>query len=213
VNFIEDRVTPLPVDELIGGMIGGYETNMGEGARPSSKLLACLVAQACLETGNGVHLHCYNLGNVKAARDWEGLACQYRCNEIIEGKVKWFDPPHPQTWFRAFLSAADGCAEFVGFLANRDRYRKAWDRAVAGDPSGFVLALGAAGYFTANVETYRRAVASIANRVELACARALDAERHEFTAADIEEIDGLVGVTLRESLLGRYQHSEDRYAA
>lgn len=211
MTLIDDKLTPATVDELIAGMLGGYETNMG--SRPSAKHLACLVAQACLETGNGRSMHCWNLGNVKAAKDWDGLVCMYRCNEIINGKVEWFTPPHPQTRFRAFLSLADGCAEFVGFLANRERYRQAWSRAFAGDASGFVLALGAAGYFTANVETYRRAVQSIASRVELACARALAADAHEFTAADIEEIDGLVGITLRESQLGRYEHSEDRMVA
>jgi flagellum-specific peptidoglycan hydrolase FlgJ len=212
-TLIDDKLTPLTVDELIAGMLGGYIHNMGDDARPSAGQLACLVAQACLETGNGKHVHCWNLGNVKASKDWDGLVCQYKCNEVINGKVEWFSPPHPQTHFRAFLSAADGCAEFVGFLANRERYRRAWDRACAGDASGFVLALGAAGYFTANVETYRRAVQSIANRVELACARALAADAHEFTAMDLEELDGLVGITLRESTLGRYEHSEDRMVA
>lgn len=209
--LIDDKLTPISVDELVIALRDGYRLNMGD--LPKAKHLACLVAQACLETGNGQHMHCWNLGNVKRSPEWDGLYCMYRCNEIIGGKIQWFDPPHPQTHFRAFLSAADGCAEFVGFLANRERYRQAWSRAYAGDASGFVLALGAAGYFTANVESYRRAVQSIANRVELACARAVAEDDHALTVADRQEIGELVALTLADSALGRYEHANDREEA
>lgn len=63
-----------------------------------------------------------------------------------------FDPPHPATRFRAYLSLDVAVAEHVRFLETR--YSAAWARAIAGDPEGFALALGQAHYYTADPKIY-----------------------------------------------------------
>lgn len=205
-TLIEDRVTPLTTEGLINALADGYSITMG--SDPSPKCLSVLTAQACLETGNGKSLHCFNFGNVKAAADWDGCVCMYRCNEIIGGKVQWFDPPHPQTRFRAFLTAAEGAAEYVAFLATRERYRAAWSRAYAGDAEGFSRSLAKAGYYTANVESYTRGLVSIAARSFPACVRILADEHHGLTDEDREHIDGLVALTLSDAAFRRVEETE-----
>lgn len=186
-TLVPDKLTPLTIDELVTGMAAGYVRTMG--GEPAPVTLAILVAQACLETGNGNSIHCYNLGNVKRAADWDGLYCQFRCNEIINGKVEWFDPPHPQTSFRAFSTAAEGCAEFVAFLATRERYAKAWHEAVHGDADTFVRELAKAGYFTAHVDSYAKAVVAITTRVLPACLQIVHVEDAGMTAVDRALVD------------------------
>jgi len=80
------------------------------------------------------------------------------------------DPPgHYQCRMRAFPDAASGAAEHVEFLAvdttpnngKPNRYARAWQAAMDGDPEAFCRELGAAGYYTADVDTYARAVVSL----------------------------------------------------
>lgn len=191
--FIDDRVTPLTPDEFVRALFQGYQDVFR--TQPTARALACFVAQVCLETGNGKATHCFNFGNVKrvAGEPWT----MFRCNEVIKGRVKRFDPPHAQTHFRAFRCAADGAAEYLSFLL-RDRYRNALAQAQAGDPAAFVDALHMAGYFTANVDKYRAAVVSIFARVLPACERAVS-EGQLFTRYECDEILGLVGKSLAEA--------------
>jgi len=132
---------------------------------PSRDAILVLLAHVRLEcgwdaaTGKFKACHAWNLGNAKHAendgRDW----CEYACDEIINGERVWFEPPHPACRFRAYRTLAEGAADYLALL--RKRFSGAWGRVVAGDPSGFVRALKARGYFTADLEPYERAVVSI----------------------------------------------------
>lgn len=106
-------------------------------------------------------MHCFNMGNVKAAPSYSGLYCQFRCNEVIDSRLRWFDPPHPQCNFRAFESLEAGAVDHMRFLAQRKSYQGAWLAAQSGDPAAFVHALKAAGYFTADEAPYLRSVVSL----------------------------------------------------
>jgi hypothetical protein len=136
-----------------------YETVVG--VTPSNDCIALLVAHSALETGRWKSIHCFNLGNEKASQEYAGLYCQFRCNEVINGKVQWFDPPHPQCNFRAFQSLESGAIDHLRFLSQRERYAKAWLAAKSGDPAAFVHALKAGGYFTADEGPYLSAVKSL----------------------------------------------------
>jgi hypothetical protein len=134
----------------------------------TNEALAVLLAHSALETGRwSKGLWCWNFGNKKASLSYAGKHCYFRCNELIAGKYEWFDPPHPQTRFRAYDTAAQGAEAQVRFLgtasnpARGNRYQAAWDAAMAGDPAGTVNALHSAGYFTAHLAPYRRAVESL----------------------------------------------------
>jgi len=118
------------------------------------------VAHSALETGRWRSIHWNNFGNIKRGK-YDGYWTMFRCNEILHGKVQWFDPPDPQTWFRAYKLAAEGALEHFAFLHQQKRWQPAWEAAVAGDPDAFCRALKAAGYFTAELEPYRRAVVSL----------------------------------------------------
>jgi hypothetical protein len=106
-------------------------------------------------------MHRYNFGNVKASDSYEYLFTSFRCNEVIGGRLEWFDPPHPQTNFRAFMDLETGVMDYLRFLSGRPRYSSSWHAASSGDPALFVHALRNAGYFTADEAPYRRAVQSL----------------------------------------------------
>lgn len=158
-TFLPDVVTPLTPRDVLWAFRVAFEQVVG--LTPSRDSLALLTAQSALETGRWKSIHCFNLGNVKASESYEGYYTMFRCNEVIGGKVQWFDPPHPQTRFRAFMSLEAGALDHLRFLAERPRYSHAWQCIIAGVPEDFVRALKAAGYFTANEEQYRKAVVSL----------------------------------------------------
>lgn len=158
-TLVPDQLTPMTAIDVAKAFKSAFATVCG--TDPSRDCLALLVAQSALETGRWKSIHCWNFGNVKASPTYAGKYCQFRCNEVIAGKVQWFDPPHPQTNFRAFDSAESGAIDHLRFLASRSRYAKAWQAALAGQPLTFVEALKAAGYFTADAGPYARAVTSL----------------------------------------------------
>jgi hypothetical protein len=158
-TFLSDVVTPLTPRDVMWALRAAYERVTS--LVPSRDTLALLTAQSALETGRWKAIHCFNLGNVKAAETYAGFYTCFRCNEVIDGKTVWFDPPHPQTRFRAFISLEDGARDHLEFLAGRTRYASAWAALIVGDPERFVRALKLAGYFTANEESYKAAVVSL----------------------------------------------------
>ena len=160
-TLIPDLLTPCTALEFMRAVRGGLETLTG--TTPTDAFVAILTAQCALESGRWRAMHRNNPGNIKASETYEYLYTQFRCNEVIHGKVEWFDPPHPQTNFRAFYDLDTGVLDYLRFLSGRARYAKAWAAAAAGDPVAFVEALKAAGYFTADVGPYLRAVVSLFN--------------------------------------------------
>ncbi len=158
-TLVPDRITPMTAKEVALAFRSAFEKVVGR--TPSNACLALIVAHSALETGRWKSIHCYNFGNIKASPTYEGLYCQFRCNEVINGKVQWFDPPHPQTNFRAFASVDDGAVDHLEFLAHRKRYAVAWANMCDGAPLAFVDSLKRAGYFTADEAPYSRAVVSL----------------------------------------------------
>jgi hypothetical protein len=158
-TLVPDRLTPLNAAEVASAFRAAFIVVCG--TEPTRECLALLVAQSALETGRWKSIHCFNFGNIKASPTYEGFHCQFRCNEVIGGKVQWFEPPHPQCNFRAFDSVDDGATDHLRFLSTRPRYAKAWQVALSGMPLAFVEALNSAGYFTADPGPYARAVVSL----------------------------------------------------
>lgn len=158
-TLVPDKLTPCTAADVVRVFRSAMETVTG--VTPKPEHLAVLVAQSALETGRWKSLHCWNFGNVKASASYEWLYCQFRCNEVINGKVVWFDPPHPQCNFRAFTSIDTGALDHIRFLSLSKRYARAWAAAISGDPATFVHALKASGYFTADEKPYLKAVLSL----------------------------------------------------
>lgn len=162
-TLLDDRLTPLTAQEVIRAFREAYRTLGALPADITPGTLAIFVAQSALETGRWKSLHWCNFGNIKAGVDYEGFYTLFRCNEVIDGKVKWFDPPHPQCRFRAYPDATAGARDYLQLLRTRKRFAPAWNAAHHGDASEFVEALKRGGYFTADLGPYRRAVLSLTN--------------------------------------------------
>ena len=214
-TLVPDKVTPLSLEDGLDALAAGYRRTMG-GPIDSARTFAALGAQLCLESGNFKKAHCFNWGNHKTPHDWEGLYCQFKCDELFDQHTaqaainlgpcvvtQWKSgplqrviliPPHPWTSFVAFETAEDGTADYVRLLACEDRYRAAWHEAIMGRFDAFSHALHAARYYTAEVLTYTRGLVSIANKLLPACQLAIDGQPHgiddgfrEFVAAQVYE--------------------------
>lgn len=205
MELVPDQLTPITLEAAIEAFAAAHVRCMG--LEPSAGTLACLVAQSALEDGYWRAMHCFNFGNSKVGFSWDGKYCMYRCNEVIGGKVVWFNPPHRQTWFRAFDTPAEGAFEQVKLVALLDRYKAAWHECCLGNAHEFAVALGRAGYYTADIPTYANAVAQIAAKVFVGCATYLAGEGHSITDQVRSHVEQLVLFTLSQT--GRTEPPEN----
>ncbi len=152
---------------------------VGEGD-PLEQSVAVLFAQYMVETG-GQACWNWNIGNAKHFPGdgfdyhclrgvWEGVSPAEAARIIASGEAiadpsvnhatavgahrvsVIFEPPHRQTWFRAFPSLDTAMGEHLQLLAKR--YAPAWSWVLQGDVPGFANALKARGYFTADPKAY-----------------------------------------------------------
>jgi hypothetical protein len=160
-QLIPDLLTHCTALEFARAVRGGLETL--NGTTPTPEHVCVLTAQSALESGRWRSMHRFNPGNIKASESYEYMYCQFACDEIINGKIQKFFPPHPQTNFRAFYDLEVGVLDYLRFLSRRARYAQAWAAASRGDPAAFIRALHSAGYFTASEAPYLKAVVSLFN--------------------------------------------------
>lgn len=153
-RFIADRLTKASPQEMYEALQKAWREKFGEGPKKASVLL--LVSQWNLETAEGASMHCWNVGNAKSVpgdgRSWTF----FRCWEVIKGKKVWFDPPHPQTRFRAFDSLEAGAADYLAMLYKR--FNLSWPAVIAGSPEEFAHRLKIQRYYTADEAAYAKAV-------------------------------------------------------
>jgi hypothetical protein len=137
------------------------------GGYPKDASIALLWAQSALETGRWKAIRNYNFGNIKYSSGTPFT--MFRCNELLwDNKkkkmvIEWFNPPHRQTWFRAYKTAIDGAEDYIRFVSQKKRYRKAWAQVIAGDPVAYSHELKIAGYYTASEKKYTKGVVSLTN--------------------------------------------------
>jgi hypothetical protein len=122
------------------------------GTVPQRGQILVLMAQQAFETGWWHYCWDYNLGNAKHVAGDGRDYCMIRLNEVIGGKVVWFDPPNPATWMRAFDSLSAGVVDYLALM--RGQFGYAWPAVEAQDPAAFCHALKARGYFTDDVDHY-----------------------------------------------------------
>ena len=169
-TFYPDALTPFSFEEAAKGMRAALDAYQDVGAgRVRDDVLALALAKTALETGRWRSIHCNNWGNIKCGEETPGGFTCYRCNEVIGGKVEWFEPGtggysvppgHPQTRFRAYPNLWAGAYAYVDFVST-GRYAEAWRRLHTGDSDALVHALKVAGYFTADEREYAKGVASM----------------------------------------------------
>lgn len=196
---VADLLTPFNDVELASGLM--LATQHALGIVLSRRAVCTLGAQIDLETGRGKFTHRQNLGNVKGSASYQGSVCFFRCNEVIGGKVVWFDPFNPGCRFRAFDTLAAGCEQQIRFLAQSPRYAQAWVAALAGDPTGFVDELHRAGYFTADPSTYRSGVVHLFQQLLSSLPGTLPTDTHQHDPAVLQPADEhspMTDIDLRE---------------
>jgi hypothetical protein len=146
---ISNKLTPLSPDEASKALANGYKLVTGK--KPSKKILALLIGQTALETGNWKSLHNFNFGNAKASSS-DPFFQHFRCSEIINGQEVFFDPPSPECRFAAHQNAAEGAAHYIRVLERRPHW---WNGLQTGTIEGFIQGLTTAPkYFTASPSLY-----------------------------------------------------------
>lgn len=178
-TYTEDQLTPFSFDVAAEAMRAALMDAL-KGQHPTDDTMSLALAKTALETGRWQYIHCYNWGNIKAGQSYVGQYTAFACNEVLGGKVVWFapggrlaqkggpvvaeasplPPGHYQTRFRAYANQYDGAYEYVDFVAS-GRYVDAWKELLVGDADGYVNALHAKGYFTADPAVYGRGVKSL----------------------------------------------------
>jgi hypothetical protein len=166
-EYMELNEKPLEEAEAVYALREAWKRIYGE--YPKNPSLALLYAQSALETGRWKKMRCNNFGNIKKIhadpkRNIQGdghYFTMFRCNEILKGKVEWFDPPHLYTHFRAYKTPTDGAEDYIKFVSQKTRYKKAWQEVLNGDPIGYCYELKKAGYYTASLEKYTKGVTSL----------------------------------------------------
>ena len=157
---LQDKLTPCTAQEMLDALYVAWVRYFG--APPdNTDALRILLAQWALETGWGKACHNWNIGNVKAAAggvyNWQ----YFRCNEVLNGKIVWFDPPNPGCCFRAFSTIEDGVLDHLRLLVQHKTFSLAWPAVITGDPVRYAHVLKMAGYYTADEATYAHNVASL----------------------------------------------------
>lgn len=169
-RYLVDELTPLTPAAVIEALYNGFVAVCGR--PPSARELCCHVAQWALETGHGKSCHRNNLGNLKAASSYTGLVTYFGCNEVLNGKVRWFHPSLDRAWpghnawisrhptsvandnqcrWQAFETLEDGAAAQLRFFQRRPR---SFSAAGTGNPRTFAHALKLDRYYTAHEEDY-----------------------------------------------------------
>jgi hypothetical protein len=185
-TLVSDLLTPCAPLDYVQALTSGLEVLTGK--TPSAATVAVFWAQSALESGRWRSMHRFNPGNIKAGPNYEYLYCQFRCNEVIGGKIEWFDPPNPQCNFRAFMDLEPGVIDYLRFI----QARHSWASAMAGDPEMFVHVLKTQDhYFTADETPYLRGVASLFHE----CLKLIAAEPHEPADVDHAAAVAVVATT------------------
>lgn len=178
---VKTRCTP---QEMYESLRLAWYSVFGD-ANPRHESLLILLSHWNIETGEGAHMHNWNVGNVKSVAGdgylytwfdnvWEGLSPDHAKLLILKGEATLDDDPshiaavgpskiavkfkagHPQTRFRAFESLDEGAEKYLRILTMR--FSTAINAVTAGDPDEFVRILASHGYFTANAGAYDKAL-------------------------------------------------------
>lgn len=149
------RKTPLTEAELAAALEHGHHLVFEEA--PSRERLGCAWAQVALENGRGSAIYCNNFGNVSGFGAWAGRFYVF----VVAERVS----KNPDVWktlrmkFRAYDDPVQGAADYWRIL--RGRYASALALFDAGSPDAGARELARLGYFTAHVEPYAKAMASL----------------------------------------------------
>lgn len=146
---IPNKLTPMTADAVASAVSDAFRQLTG--SRPSRQVLALLLAQWALESGNGAATHNYNLTNIKR-NSGDPYYQYFRCSEIVNGKEVFFDPPSAQCAFAAYKNPVDGAVAYIRILQKRPHW---WKGLLTGDIAKFNEGLSTAPkFYTASPQLY-----------------------------------------------------------
>lgn len=186
--YVPPQKTIITKQEAVAAMWDGLNKLK---LSPTVNLCSVLMAHSALESGNFAHGWNYNYPNIKHENTRDGKYTCIVLNEIlIRGGKRteiWFSPEgeltaapskggklikqfqekpcaippgHPQTRMRAYDNPGDGIADKLKFLT-KPKWKPCIDLARTGNAAGYVRAIHARNYFTADPKPYERAVVSL----------------------------------------------------
>ena len=160
-TIIPNKITPLNINDVKNGLINIISNRFKD--LPDDMIHAfanVLLAQIKLETGLKSS-HCWNVGNIHATSNsknefWKGLVAVWDDPQVDKSGQKYINVD----WFwRAYSSLEEGLGDYYLFLEKK--FPAAIEYAKQGDAYNFGMALGKAGYYTANKQTYSKGLAKI----------------------------------------------------
>ncbi len=182
-TYVAPVVTRYTLADLDLALTTGLRAHLGK--EPTIETRATVLAKVRLETGNGKHCWNENIGNIKAPESYVGNFTCIRLNEVVRGRLHWFDPNtpfdpkdpfclpnqafpltpvpngNPQTRMAARANKYDAGHFYIDFVLGKKRYAAATQALLAGNPEAYSRELSKAGYYTAPVEVYTKTVVSL----------------------------------------------------
>jgi len=144
--------TKLSVAVARSALLEGFR--QAEGRNPTGNVLALLMAQSALETGNWQQIQNNNFGNLKTGSSWEGDWTTFPCGESGTS----YPAGDPHCFFRSYPTPGAGAADYVRLLTRRAHWREGL---LSGSPVEFNEALsrrdneaGIYPYYTADPTRY-----------------------------------------------------------
>ena len=154
---LPNKFTKVTPDAAAKALAIGFQKVTGK--KPSAAILALLLGQWALETGNGSAIHNFNFGNTKRSSG-DTYYQFFRCSEVLNGKEVFFDPPSPECAFSAYKTPEAGAEAYVRILKKRPHW---WNGLLSGNVATFNAGLSTKPvYYTANPTTYLK---TLTNRV------------------------------------------------
>ncbi len=145
---VASRRTPMNMNGIRQALAGAYR--QAHGSNIPGKMLDILSAHVAHETARGDRMFNYNFGGIKGTGP-SGLTTKYQTTEVFDGETKKL-----VDGFRAYRSPEEGAGDYLKLL--HDRFPAAFQDAKQGDVTAFAGSLKQAGYFTADLEGYARAL-------------------------------------------------------
>ncbi len=164
--------TPLSAEEAIDAIHEAYVKIFNRS--PVAHMLAILVSQTALETGQWRAIYDYNFGNIRGRYKGSTMSI-LGANEIIDGKTVIVEDN-----FRSYPDMYAGAEDFVRFLGTdttphngrANKWDMAFEAAERGDLKAYVFALAdpdgnprtSDGYFTASKDLYFKGIKALYNQ-------------------------------------------------
>jgi hypothetical protein len=179
-TYTDPIVTTYSLADLDYALTVGLQAKLGKA--PTLETRATALAKVRLESGNGKHCWNHDIGNVKASQSHIGNFTCIVLNEVIDGKVRWFEPQgelvagpgsaikgppvsvpdgHYQTRMVSLANRVVAGHFYVDFIFGSTKYAKAMQALLAGNPAAYSWELSQAGYYTAPEPVYTKAVVSL----------------------------------------------------